>query len=589
MKLPLVLFLATAGFVAAAPMSYTLTGTGSGYWNSQPFTNAAFTFTFSSDTSTIVQGTSCCTATDSTPSGTTATVSVAGFSPAQLTGDQAIFLDHPNETAGIWHFNAAQYLTVTNNAFSGQNVDLTTNLQTNPAGNMAWAYATPFPLSSGGDLYFTSVQNVSYSQGPPAGGQPYTTSVTPNSGTQALNSTQTYSFVVGDSEGLSDLAGVDIQFGDGGSACWLFFSPGSNTIAIHHQGNWGPLTPIGSGGSTLTGDACTVNTAAITATPSGNNLTLAIPIQITIGDNNTLPISAAAQNKEGGSTPYAQLGTVTIQGSGNSQPSFTLSVSPASQDAAAGAGVNYILTVSDQNGFNEPVTFNASAITQYTYFQGERFGADGDPSQLSFTFNPPTLTTSGTTTMTVTSTSSAPPADYAITVTGTASSEQHSVTAEVTVQNAPPQLTLSPTSGSGSSPTFTITWPDYVNLPSSINLLIAPSLDGSHACWIYFDGSDVYLASDDGLSWTDAYHLQTNPFGNPTTGPGASNSQCMFASQPSVRVDPDDPSLHTGHNTLTIPLTFTPAFDGTKTVYTRANNGAGFDTGYQPMGGWTVQ
>jgi hypothetical protein len=581
---PAALLFAAAAFAAAAPMNYTLTGTGSGYWNSQPFTNAAFTFTFSSDTGTIVHGTSCCGAIYSTPSGTTATVSVAGFSSAELIGDQAIFLDNANNTAGIWHFNAAQYLTVTNAVFA--NADLTTPRE--PRSGVAWAYATPFPLSSGGSLYFTSVQNVNYSQGPPFG-VPYTTSVTPSSGSQALNTTQTYTFVVGDSIGLSDLSGVDIQFR---WACWLFFDPASNRIAITRQGTWGPLTPIGSGGSTLTGDACTVDTAAITATPSGNNLTLAIPIQITAGDNNTLPIFASAQNKEDGTSGYTQLGTVTVQGSGNSQKTFTLSVSPGIDQAApAGASTNYSVTLSDQNGFNEPVTFSASATTRYIYFEGQPYGADGDPSQLSFAFNPTTLTTSGTTTMTVTSTGAAPPADYNITITGTAQTEQHTATAELTVQNGPPQLTLTPASGSGSSATLTITWPDYVNVPSSINLLVAPSLDGGHACWIYFDAAnaEVYLASDDGLSWTDAYHLQTNPFGDQTTGPGASNSQCTFAGKPNWRIDPPDPSLHLGHNTLTIPLTFTPAFNGSKTVFTRASNAAGFDSGYQSMGGWVVQ
>jgi hypothetical protein len=247
--------------------------------------------------------------------------------------------------------------------------------------------------------------------------------------------------------------------------------------------------------------------------------------------------------------------------------------------------------MSDQNGFNEPVTFNASAMTQYTTgLGGQKLGADGDPSQLSFAFNPATLTTSGTTTLTVTSTGSAPPANYAVTVTGVAQTEEHSATTALVVQNAPPQLTLSPTSGSGSSATFTITWSDYVNVPSYINLLIAPSLDGSHACWIYFNANatnaEIYLASDDGLSWTDAYHVPGNPFDGPASGPGASNSQCGFAGPP--RWDTDRFVVNTGHNTLTIPLTFTPAFNGTKTVYTHAANAAGFDSGYQPMGGWTV-
>jgi hypothetical protein len=302
-------------------------------------------------------------------------------------------------------------------------------------------------------------------------------------------------------------------------------------------------------------------------------------------------ISAAAQNKQGNTTPYTQLGTLTVEGSGNLQKTFTLSVSPDGHTAAAGTSVNYTVTVSDQNGFNEPVTLNASAMTQYsTGLGGQKLGADGDPSQLSFAFNPATLTTSGTSTLTVTSTSSAPPANYAITVTGVAQTEEHSATGYLEIENAPPQLTLSPTSGTGSSATFTITWDDYVNVPAGINFLVAPSLDGSHACWIYFKNNgpsaEIYLASDDGLSWTDAYRV-TDPFIGPATGPGASNSQCGFASPPSWNTDRF--VVHNGVNTLTIPLTFTPAFNGTKTVYLRGITTTGFDTGYQPKGGWTVQ
>ena len=245
----LILLVAAAGLTIAAPMTYTLTGTGTGYWNSQPFTNATFTFTFSSDTSTIVHGTSCCGNTDSTPSGTTATVTVTGFSPAQLAGDQAIFIDHANVTAGIWHFNAAQYATVTNAVFSTD--DLTTTIPPNTVTGAAWSYATPFTLGTGGTLYFTSVQNVYYSQQPGSStGRISPVSVTPGSGTQQEYTTHTYTFVVSDSSGASDIGGVDVQFRDKPTepnACWLYYNASSNTLTVNHQNNWGArrlLAPV---------------------------------------------------------------------------------------------------------------------------------------------------------------------------------------------------------------------------------------------------------------------------------------------------------------------------------------------------------
>jgi len=511
-----------------------------------------------------------------------ATISVAGFPAAQLTGDQAIFMDHPNATAGIWHFNSAQHVTVTNSVFAGD--DLTTNIPANSVTGTSWAYATPFTLSSGHTLYFTSVQNMYYSQQATSGGAPFANSVTPSGGTQTANTTQIYTFAAGDTAGLSDLAGVDIQFRDKPNypnACWLFFNPTTNTLAINSNGNWGEPAPIGSGGSTLTGDACTVNTASITTNRSANNITLTIPIQITVGDNNIWQIFTDAQNKEGVDAGYSQIGTV--QAKPPSQGSFTLSVSPREMQAApTGTSVNYIVSVTPANGFNEPITFGATS----------RPGQSGNTTQLSFAFNPSTLTDlSSTTTMTVTSTTSANPDNYTLVVTGAAQTYANSAQpGPLLLQNGPPQFTLSPTSGTGSSQTFTITWPDGGNSANSFNMLISPSLGGANACWLFIDlvSRKLYLASDDTSSWTYAYTLNDS-FGDSTQGPGASNSQCAVVNFPGWDADSGFVTgIHSGHNTLTIPLTFTPAFNGTKTVYVRGSNAAGFDTGYQPLGGWTV-
>ncbi len=560
------LLTAAAGLVSAAPMTYTLTGTGTGFWNSQAFSNATFTFTFTSDTSTIVHGTSCCGNTDSTPSGTTATVTVTGFSPTVLAGDQAIFMDHAGETSGIWHFNAAQYATVTNAVFSGD--DLTTTIAPNTVSGTAWSYATPFTLGTGGTLYFTSVQNVFYSQQPgSSGNQISTVSVTPSSGTQQEFTTQTYTFVVSDTSGASDIGGVDVQFRDKPNqpnACWLYYNAGSNTLAVNHQNSWGSPTPVGAGGSALAGDACSVDTTAVTVSTSGNNLTLAIPIQMTFADNNPWAIFVDAQSKENVDAGYSQLGTVTVQGSQESG-TFSLSTSPNPNQTVymrPGDTANFTVTMTDQNGFNEPVTFSASSESE----------TRSNTTQLGFAFNPPTLTTSGTTTMTVTAPGNATPDGYLITVTGTSQTVTQTTNgltgAFIQIQNGPPSVTLSPATGAGMSQQFHLSWPDNPtsdgNFPDTFDMLIAPSLNGQNACWIYVDNSAgngtsrISLASDDGTSWTTV-----------TGSSPASNSQCSVTSN--------------------LTVTFKPAFDGGKTIYVNATNGAGYTTGYQPLGSWTVQ
>ena len=562
---PLTILITAAGLISAAPMTYTFTGTGTGVWNSTPFNNATFTFTFTADTTTITHGTSCCGSTDSTPSGTTATVSVSGFSPAQLTGDQAIFIDHANVTAGIWHFNAAQYATVTNSAFSTD--DLTTTIPPSTVTGTAWSYATPFTLNTGGTLYFSSVQNVYYSQQPgSSGGQISAVSVTPSSGTQQEFTTQTYTFVVSDTSGAGDIGGVDVQFRDKPNqpnACWLFYDASSNTLAVNHQGSWGPGVPIGSGGSALAGDGCSVDSKAVTVSASGNNLTLGIPMQPTFADNNPWQIFVDAQTKNNVDAGYSELGVVTVQapqGSGT----FSLSVSPSSLYARPGDSKTYTVTMTEQNGFNEPVTLSGQS------FADNR--ASGNPTQLAISFNPSTLTTAGTSTMTVTVPSDATPDGYALVVTGTSQTlteTTNGITGGfVEVQNGPPQVTLTPNTGAGMSQRFILGRQEnptsVANTAYAYDILFATSLDGRNACWIYVNNGEIpnaprlWLASDDGTSWMAI------------TGSGsASNSQCAVA--------------------YDLTVTFKPAFAGTKTIFVDARNGAGFDTGYQPLGGWTVQ
>src|SRR3569623_214245 len=266
---------------SAAPMTYTISGVGSGSWNSHQFTEASFTLTFNADTGAIVHGTSCCSGADSTPAGTTASVSVSGFDSATLTGNQAIFLNPSEQTAGIWHFNSPDYLTLATPAFA--NDDLTTTVA--PTAGTTFSYVTPLPLSSGGALYFSSVHDVTYSQQPGTpSGQVSTISVTPKDSTPALGATQTFTAVVSDTAGVSDIGGVDFQVLDefGPSyPCWLFFDASANTLAVYAHGTWRTPTPIGAPGSTLTGNACTVDTKAVTVNTSGNNLTLNLPNPIT--------------------------------------------------------------------------------------------------------------------------------------------------------------------------------------------------------------------------------------------------------------------------------------------------------------------
>src|SRR5206468_7111633 len=74
-------------------------------------------------------------------------------------------------------------------------------------------------------------------------------------------------------------------------------------------------------------------------------------------------------------------------------PDYSIAASPASQTVVQGAGTSYTATVTPSNGFTGTVTF----------------GVTGLPAGASATFSPTSVTTSGSTTMSVSTDSAATP------------------------------------------------------------------------------------------------------------------------------------------------------------------------------------
>jgi hypothetical protein len=424
-------------------------------------------------------------------------------------------------------------------------------------------------LSTGDSLYFTSVHDVYlYAQPGPVNGQPSAVSVTPSSGTMSVNSAQTFSFVVSDTAGAFDIGGIDILFQDSPNlpaACWLYYQVSTATIAAWRNGSWSaPASTQNS--TTLAGDACTVDPAAAKVTLSGNNLTFTLPITLTSADNNTWPIYLNAINKANTSSGYVQTGAVMAASSGASN--FTLSISPQGvRGVPLGQSLSYTVNVTPSGGFNQPVRFSTTTTAGHT----------GNSAQLSATFDPATVTGSGSTIMTVSTPAAAPPDIYRVFVTGASQSLSASAsTGPIEASNAPPAVSISPNTGAGSAQTFTIRMTDRIDI-AGMNLLIAPSLSGRNACWIFFDGSAIYLARDDGAAW-----IRVGTLGSGS----ASNSQC---SVDLAGASYDHGSSANSARTLRIPIAFTSAFAGTKTLFVRANNDAGFDTGYRALGEWSAQ
>jgi uncharacterized protein (TIGR03437 family) len=154
------LFTTIAAVGSAAPLVITFTGTASGTAGSSTFTNQQFTITVSSDSTAVVQGTPCCSADYSTPSGSPTTITLGGVGSGTLTDDQAVFVHQSEQTLGLWHFNEPDWLDIGDPSFA----TYTLSASIGPISGTTFTFPTATPMSSSlGNIVFQSVTGVSVS------------------------------------------------------------------------------------------------------------------------------------------------------------------------------------------------------------------------------------------------------------------------------------------------------------------------------------------------------------------------------------------------------------------------------------------
>jgi hypothetical protein len=128
-------------------------------------------------------------------------------------------------------------------------------------------------------------------------------------------------------------------------------------------------------------------------------------------------------------------------------PDFTLTASPSSQTVAQGASTTYTATVTPSGGFTGTVTFSVSGL----------------PAGASGSFNPTSVSGSGTSTLTVLTSATTPAGSYPLTITGTSGTLIHSISVTLVVSAAGGSdfaISASPSSqtvAQGASTTYTVT------------------------------------------------------------------------------------------------------------------------------------
>ncbi|HYL78224.1 MAG TPA: hypothetical protein VEU96_28675, partial [Bryobacteraceae bacterium] len=140
----------------------------------------------------------------------------------------------------------------------------------------------------------------------------------------------------------------------------------------------------------------------------------------------------------------------------------------------------------------------------------------------------------------------------------------------------PVAVSVAPSSGSGSAQTFTFTFSDANGASNivSTQIVVGSQLATAGTCYLYYatKATMIYLATDvasfsDGSTLGAAGTMQ--------------NSQCTL--------NPGASSVSLSGNTLTLTLvlSFKPAFTGAKNVYMEVQT-ATQDSGWAQRGAWTV-
>jgi hypothetical protein len=396
---------------------------------------------------------------------------------------------------------------------------------------------------------------------------PKVLSVSPSSGS---GQTQVFTVTASDDDGAADISSVELIVGDtlyNLTRCWVAYNHFTKHWYLQNdQGLW--FTGVNS--------QCEVQ--GISATDSGNLTTVAFTLSFNGHWTGDRIVSAGAGDRSGNNIGYQQMGTYTIVAAGP-VPDFTVVVTQESPPAEPGLAARYKVVLTSINGFTGSVIFVATADPQVDGLQLVTRREDGKSQY--FLSVPANGTATG---YLDAQTSGATPLGGNITLTMDFT-YQHTVhTYQVplaVLPSAPPQISLSPTSGSGVTQTFTVTAADqrgYKGI-SGINFLVNSGFDGTHACWLYYDNqqSKIMLASDDSSDWSNSTGI----------GPGSDSTQSIQNSQCAL---PGGLSSVSGDgNTLTVvlTLTFSSSFTGPKQIWVRAGDTVGTDSGYEHLGDWT--
>src|SRR6266852_487181 len=245
-------------------------------------------------------------------------------------------------------------------------------------------------------------------------------------------------------------------------------------------------------------------------------------------------------------------------------PDFSLSASPASQAVVAGSGTSYTVSITAIGGFTGSVSL----------------GASGLPSGAAASFSPNPVNTSGTSTMSLTTSTATPPGTYTVTISGQSGSLTHTAAVSLVVQApSPPDFSVSASPSSqtvvqGSAASYTVTITPSGGFTGTVALNVTGLPSGAGASFnpntISASGTSTMTVTTSATTPTGSYNLTiTGVSGTLTHNTNVALVVQVPPPPPdfSLSVSPSSQGVTHG-NSITYAVTITPSggFTGAVTL-----------------------
>jgi hypothetical protein len=440
---------------------------------------------------------------------------------------------------------------------------------------------------------------------------PSVVSVTPASGS---GSQQTFSLRYSDSAGATDLSTVWVWFtqsfsSPSANSCMLYYARATNQLFLLSDAAtiWSPVVPGAAG--TLSNSQCSINMGAASATGSGADLILSLPVTFTSAYAGNKSVFMYAASNGGTVSGWQQEGSWTVP----QPPPPTLTAGPVTPSSGSGSQQAFSFQFSDSNGgsdlasvgmlFNATSTMPGGCAVIYNRAQNTLMLYTDAGAQPASSLTPGSGTQQNSQ-CTLTGTGSGASISgnvltlilslsFQAAFVGTKTLYMEAASSSVTLAwqaegawtvtqppvAGPAVASVTPASGSGAQQTFALLYTDSVGATdlSTVWVWFTQSFSSTSAnsCMLYYARAtnQLFQLNDAGTVWSPAA---------PGTAVTLSNSQCSVnMSAASVAA--------TGTNLiLNLPMTFTSAFNGSKSIFMYAASVSGAVSGWQQEGSWTV-